>query len=219
MLFSEDLRAGSIMTVHFFLLFGFCFTVQVNVKKNSSLPLSSPSKRKKVLTYKLINDGHPKLAKKIIELQTHLAPIFPELDGVALRVRMKRLRRAVAEYDHRTLRIDIDPYHFEPDKKNRLPLVLAHETMHAVQYIDRKFPLGERACDLIMMARLPVEFYPRCMDFYLKIPESLLLLRSQDIKQSALKAINLREAGFRNYIVWFEDELRKISSASHGSLA
>ena len=170
-----------------------------------------------MLTYTLVNGGHATLGKKIIALETHLAPIFPELDRVILRVRMRRLRRAVAEYDYRSRRIDIDPRHFEPDEENRLPSVLAHETMHAVQHIDRTIPFGERSCDLFMLARLPVELYPLRRDFYLKVPEGLIRQRSGAIRETALRAISLRAEGLRNYMVWFEQELKRISVTSNRS--
>ena len=97
-----------------------------------------------MLSYKILNNEHPRLEVRIRELQSNLAPLFPELSDIILRVRMKKLRRAIAEYDHRALRIDIDPRPFNPDHQNLLPSVLAHETMHAVQHFDRTIPYGER---------------------------------------------------------------------------
>ena len=161
-----------------------------------------------MLSYQILANEHPRLEKQIKALENFLAPLYPELDGVTLRVRMKLLRRAVAEYDHRSLRIDIDPRPYDPDRKMLLPSVLAHETTHALQYIDRRIPHGERSCDVYMLARLPISLYPKERDFYVKVPQSVLRASPEKIIETARKAIKLRETGLRNYIVWFEKELR-----------
>jgi hypothetical protein len=163
-----------------------------------------------MLAYNILSNDHPKLEGRIRELEKSLAPIFPELSDVTLRVRMKRLRRAIAEYDSRTLRIDVDPRQFEPDPYNILPSVLAHETMHAVQHFDRTVPYGERSCDVFMLARLPSELYPKNRDFYVKVPTAVM--SPEKIAQTARKALELREKGKRNYIVWFETELRALAN-------
>ncbi|HXQ93221.1 MAG TPA: hypothetical protein VN739_09475 [Nitrososphaerales archaeon] len=124
---------------------------------------------------------------------------------------MKRLRRAIAEYDYRSFRIDIDPSKFEPDPNNLLPSVLAHETMHAVQHFDRTIPYGERSCDLYTLARLPDDMFPRTRDFYVKVPQKILSQRPDLIRMTAKEALDNRSRGIRNYVVWFESELRRIS--------
>ncbi|MGI0091625.1 MAG: hypothetical protein ACREBS_07950 [Nitrososphaerales archaeon] len=161
-----------------------------------------------MLEYQILNNGHPKLESRIQELRASIAPLFPELRSTTLRIRMKRLRRAIAEYDYRALRIDIDPSRFEPDKDNLLPSVLAHETMHAVQHLERSVPFGERSCDVFMLARLPPELYPKTRDFYVKVPQRILSYHPELIKEIAREALKKRERGIRNYIVWFESELK-----------
>jgi len=130
---------------------------------------------------------------------------------------MKRLRRALAEYDHRSGRIDIDPSNFEPDVNNLLPSVLAHETMHALQYFDRTIPFGERSCDLYTLARLPDGMFPKTRDFYVKVPQKILSFRPDMIRMTARAALERRSSGLRNYIVWFENELRRISKLALNS--
>lgn len=134
--------------------------------------------------------------------------IFPDLE-ITLRVRFKKLRRAIASYDDRVKRIDIDPRPFTPDPNLLLPSVLAHETMHALQYSGRGVPHGERACDIFMFARLPTTLYPRRREFYVDVPQKILSNDPERIKHTATRAIKLREDGLRNYIVWFETELRR----------
>ncbi len=162
-----------------------------------------------MLSYRILDDRHPRVAIKVKELERIFGPIFPELDEVTLRIRMKKLRSAVAMYDHRSLRIDIDPRPFDPDKNGLLPSVIAHETMHAVQYIDRRIPHGERSCDIFMLARLPTNLYPKQRDFYVSVPQSVLSSSPERIRETAAKALELRRKGLRNYIVWFEAELKK----------
>jgi len=164
-----------------------------------------------MLSYQILNNGYSSLEGRIRELQNTLAPLFPELSDVTLRIRMKRLRRAIAEYDHRSLRIDIDPRPFNPDHQNLLPSVLAHETMHAVQHFDRTVPYGERSCDIFMLARLPSNMYPKNRDFYVKVPQRVMS-SPERIRETAKKALELRAKGMRNYIVWFETELKTIAS-------
>src|SRR2546425_110491 len=99
-----------------------------------------------LLVYRIINGRSGIFESRISLIEPVLAHLFPELESVSLRISVKKLRGSVAEYDHRSLRIDIDPRHFERDTNNLLPSVLAHETMHAVQHIDRSIPFGERSC-------------------------------------------------------------------------
>jgi len=164
-----------------------------------------------MLSYQILNNGYAGLEGSIRELQNTLAPLFPELSDVTLRIKMKRLRRAIAEYDHRTLRIDIDPRPFNPDHQNLLPSILTHETVHAVQHFDRTVPYRERSCDIFMLARLPSNMYPKNRDFYVKVPQRVMS-SPERIRETAKKALELRAKGMRNYIVWFETELETIAS-------
>ena len=157
--------------------------------------------------YEILPNKNPDLQARIEALQGPMQRIFPELD-LKLRLRIKKLNNAIASYDHRAMRIDIDSRPFAPDRNYMLPSVLAHETMHALQYVDRRIPHGERSCDLYMLARLPIKFYPREREFYVNVPQRVLSKNPEMIKLAAKKAIELRNSGTRNYIVWFENELR-----------
>ena len=165
----------------------------------------------KVLVFQILSNNHPEFAKRIKNLESILAPLYPELDQVILRIRMKKLRRSLAEYDHRSLKINIDPRSFDPDEDLLLPSVVAHETTHALQHIDRSIPYGEKSCDVYMLSRLPVYLYPRRRDLYVKVPQKVLSSSPNKIIQTAKRAIELRQSGLRKYIVWFESELRKAS--------
>lgn len=159
-----------------------------------------------MLTYSILTNNDPDLEARIKALESPMQEIFPELD-LKLRLRIKKLKTAIASYDQRAMRIDIDPRPFSPDTNYLLPSVLAHETMHALQHAKRTIPYGERSCDIYMLARLPTEFYPREREFYVKVPQRILSKAPEQVKETAEKAIELRNSGTRNYIVWFENEL------------
>ena len=160
-----------------------------------------------MLSFDILPNNYPDLQQRIETLESAMQETFPELD-LRLRLRIKKLKTAIASYDHRVTRIDIDPRPFSPDKSYLLPSVLAHETMHALQYFDRRIPHGERSCDIYMLARLATRFYPREREFYVNVPRRVLSDHPERVKQTAQKAIQLRNNGMRNYIVWFENELR-----------
>lgn len=159
-----------------------------------------------MLIYEIFPNTNPDLEARIKTLQSSMQQIFPDLDQ-KLRLRIKKLKTAIASYDHRMRRIDIDPRPFSPDANHLLPSVLAHETMHALQYARRTIPYGERSCDLYMLARLPTKFYPREREFYVKVPQRILSATPERIRETAQRAIELRNSGTRNYIVWFEKQL------------
>jgi hypothetical protein len=165
-----------------------------------------------MLEYNLVPNGrHLEFQSRVSTVGSALAPMFPELDGVSLQVRTKRLRGTIAQYDSRSNRIDIDPTSFEPDSNNLLPSVLARETMHALQNFDRSIPYGERSCDIYTLARLPDGMFPRTRDFYVKVPQKILSANPAIIRTTAVQALERRSNGVRNYIIWFEDELRRVS--------
>ena len=159
-----------------------------------------------MLTYSILANNNHDLEARIKALESTMQEIFPELN-MKQRLRIKNLKSAIASYDQRAMRIDIDPRPFSPDTNYLLTSVLAHETMHALQYVKRTIPYGERSCDLYMLARLPTEFYPRKREFYVKVPQRILSRAPDRIKETAERAIQLRNSGTRNYIVWFENEL------------
>ena len=162
----------------------------------------------KPLLYEVRSRKKSRVEEEIREVAPVMARIFPELEGVTLSILDKRSSWHVASYEWRRCRIEMNFTFFERDRDNTLPFVLAHETMHAVQWMTRSVPHGERACDLFTLARLPVELFPKKKAFYVKVPKSVLLFDPSRIKDTAKKAIDLRSKRLRRYIVWFEKELR-----------
>ena len=160
------------------------------------------------LSYEIRTRKKSPVEKEILKLEPVMAKLFPELNGVTLSIRNTRSSYHVASYEWHTGRIEMNFGFFEKDRDGTLPFVLAHETMHAVQWMTRLIPHGEKACDVFTLARLPVEFFPRKKAFYVKVPKRVLSDPSI-ISECAEKAIDLRSKGLRRYIMWFEDELKR----------
>ncbi len=158
------------------------------------------------LSYQVLTDRSPTIRGRILELAPTMAEIFPELKGVTLKIANSRSSYHVASYEWRSGKIEMQFRFFERDMSNTLPFVLAHETMHAVQWMRRTVPHGEKSCDVFTLARLPIELFPREKAFYVKIPKRLLSDPAK-IRNAARRAISLRQEGLRRYITWFENEL------------
>ncbi len=86
---------------------------------------------------------------------------------------------------------------------------MAHELMHLVQFNRKDVPVGERACDIYALARLPSE----CIDeppSYLVVPRAARdrwrPWHARLAHDLARRALRLRREGTRRYIVWWEDE-------------
>ena len=149
------------------------------------------------------------ISARVEELEPVMAKMFWELSGFSLRIVDSGSSWHVASYDWRYRRIELNYSYFARDSYNTLPFVLAHETVHAVQWLTRRIPHGERSADVYALSRLPTELYPRRKSFYVKVPKNLLLMNSNLVKQIAQRSILMRDQGFRRYIVWFEAELKK----------
>ncbi|MDG6995309.1 MAG: hypothetical protein JRN52_05245 [Nitrososphaerota archaeon] len=152
------------------------------------------------------------IATRVAELEPVMAMIFSELSGFSLRIVDSRSSWHVASYDWRYWRIELNYSYFARDSYNTLPFVLAHETVHAVQWLTSRILRGERSADVYVLSRLPTELYPCKKAFYVKVPKNLLLTNSDLVKQIAQESILMREQGFRRYIAWFESELKKQSN-------
>ena len=89
---------------------------------------------------------------------------------------------------------------------------IAHELTHAVQFIFRTLPYGERSCDLWTIARSHklIDRNPP----YLAVPKCMIDGDKPYLMHSLAKeAIRKRSEGMRHYIVWFESELRRQAGA------
>lgn len=94
---------------------------------------------------------------------------------------------------------------------------IAHELVHHLQY-DRRallsIPRGEKSCDVYAFSRSPEFVCGR--SHYVRMPKKFLSdnlqLESRTIVcEIAMEAIRRRNSSTRNYIKWFEEELRKVA--------
>ncbi len=97
----------------------------------------------------------------------------------------------------------------QPNERN---FTIAHEFTHLLQARRREelqIPTGERACDIWALTRLPLEL----IDDYPSYVGNHLMRKRWDtvkkkVRELAFNAIEVRKTK-RQYIVWFEDEVKK----------
>jgi hypothetical protein len=98
----------------------------------------------------------------------------------------------------------------QPNERN---FTIAHEFTHLLQARKKEelqIPSGERACDLWALTRLPLEL----IDDYPSYIGNYLMRKRWDtvkntVRELAFNAIQIRKTK-RQYIVWFEDEVKKL---------
>ncbi len=100
--------------------------------------------------------------------------------------------------------------------------VLAHELTHSLQYHQadseiniegfnhEKIPHGERQADLFTLARHKelIDRYPSYLEIPSKMKEKPISRWKDQLHSDALKSIKKRENGYRNYLKWFENQLK-----------
>jgi hypothetical protein len=100
----------------------------------------------------------------------------------------------------------------QPNEKN---FTIAHEFTHLLQARKKEepgIPSGERACDVWALTRLPLELID---DYPSYIGSNNYPMRKnwntikEKVRELAFQAIEVRKTK-RRYIVWFEDEIRKL---------
>lgn len=98
----------------------------------------------------------------------------------------------------------------QPNEKN---FTIAHEFTHLLQARRKEelqIPSGERACDIWALTRLPLELiddYPSYIGNYLMRKRWGTVKKR--VRELAFNAIEFRKTK-RQYIVWFEAEVRKL---------
>jgi len=139
-----------------------------------------------------------------------VAEAFPELSG--LRVRVDLLpwgsrRLGVASILERPPRVAFHPQ--LASRPEELEATAAHEFMHLLQWPLQRVPNGERACDLYVLARFGTQF--QGPPYYLHIPRktrdqwALWAPLAHDL---AVRALEERRLGRRQYLRWWEEEFR-----------
>ena len=98
----------------------------------------------------------------------------------------------------------------QPNERN---FTIAPEFMHVLQATKKgelQIPSGERACDIWTLTRLPLEL----LDDYPSYIGNYLMRKRWDtikmkVRELAFCAIDIRKTK-RQYIVWLEDEIKKL---------
>ena len=136
----------------------------------------------------------------------HVRGFFPELRGLTVRVGLVKSRYALGK-------CSMDPEDPAIWVRPRLidTFTVTHELTHLLQ-ARGDVPAGERACDLYALARSPllIDSAPS----YLKVPknirdaETLPEEWSELLYRIARSAVQERELGMRQYIRFFEKEIK-----------
>jgi hypothetical protein len=98
----------------------------------------------------------------------------------------------------------------QPNEKN---FTIAHEFTHLLQARKKDelhIPSGEKACDLWALTRLPLELVDDCPTYIgsHQMRNRWLIVKKR-VRELAFDAIEIRKVK-RQYIVWFENEVRKL---------
>ena len=98
----------------------------------------------------------------------------------------------------------------QPNERN---FTIAHEFTHLLQATKKEelgIPTGERACDIWALTRLPLDLiddHPSYIGNYSMRKHWKVMKKT--VRELAFKAIDVRKTK-RQYIVWLEDEIKKI---------
>ncbi len=98
----------------------------------------------------------------------------------------------------------------QPNEKN---FTIAHEFTHLLQARRKEelqIPSGERACDIWALTRLPLELiddYPSYIGNYIMRKRWDTIMKT--VRELAFDAIEIRKSK-RQYIVWFEEQVKKL---------
>jgi hypothetical protein len=158
----------------------------------------------------------PHLIEEVELRIRRLHPYFPEMKR-RITIGLTRSYDGLAfQSDEGTVKLMLDVRRARNgDYKSPTYWTIAHELMHLVQFNTKGIPAGERACDLYALARLP----PKLIDdspSYLSLPEKARETWGRDratlAHRLAIKAIEKREQGLRNYICWWEETFERLAS-------
>ncbi len=150
-----------------------------------------------------------RLRNDVLRRVDYVRRFFPELDGETITVGLTRAASGMAVPGGS--RIWLNPSRLSNH-------TIAHELIHLLQLRNLGIPSGERACDVFSMARhwslnddrpsyvrVPLSL----MDGHDAVPESV----ARTLFEVALEALARREQGHRQYIAYFEHEIKRRSPA------
>ena len=150
----------------------------------------------------------PHLMQEVEKRIRRLHPYFPEMKK-KITIGLTRSYDGLAfQSDEGTVKLMLDVRKARNgDYKAPTYWTLAHELMHLAQFNTKGIPAGERACDLYALARLPPRFVDDSPSYLVitgRIRKAWGKEHAKVAHRLAVKALEKREEGLRNYIRWWE---------------
>lgn len=144
---------------------------------------------------------------RVLERVRYVRRFFPELDGDTIKVGITRAASGMAVPGGNE--IWLNPSH--PSYHT-----IAHEFIHLLQKRGLDIPQGERACDVFSLARDwtlndVAPSYVRVPAGALRPDGTITSAGARLVHRVATDALERRRAGMRNYISWFESQLRDVA--------
>ncbi|HIH01926.1 TPA: hypothetical protein HA259_07670 [Thermoplasmata archaeon] len=158
---------------------------------------------------------------EILRRLESVRPFFPELRP-RLRIGLTRFFEGFVFQSHSgstTLSLEVKRRR-TGEWKYPTHWTIAHELMHLVQFNSEQIPGGERACDILALARLPPRFIDESPT-YLYVPTNAREVWTQDdaelahsLAESALEMLKEGDDGFESF---WENEFERAYEASRGA--
>ena len=184
--------------------------IQVKVDEREQL---EPINNNKFFTYMPTIPEYADIFDKLISLDQVFAEGFPELENMDIKVKITGEQWCGACYDHTRNIIRFSGPNNMKSSLETLGQIMFHELTHARQFLIHDIPHGERSADVYCITRLPIWIMREAKRFgYISIPNKLKSTHPEEIKILAKKAIVKRSQGLRNYLVWFESEVKKLDN-------
>ena len=165
-------------------------------------------------TYIIPEQEYVCIFNKLFSLDPIFAEAFPELEGSGIKIKITGEKWCGACYDFTQKAIRFSGPNNIKSSLETLCQIMFHELTHALQYLTRDIPYGERSADVYCITRLPIWIIRDAKNFsYISIPSKVKSDHPKEVKQLAKEAITKRSQGLRNYLVWFESEVNKLKDA------
>lgn len=156
----------------------------------------------------------PEVRAELANRLEKLSGFFPEMK-TTMKIGITRfLDGLVWQSDSGKVKLMIDVHKSRKDGwKYPTFWTIGHELMHLAQFNSEGIPSGERATDVYALARLPPKYIDESPS-YLVVPDGPREVWKPEhanlARDLAVKAIQLRDKGLKNYAVWWEDEFEKV---------
>lgn len=162
----------------------------------------------KLVFYRRVRfDNHP-LYDLIEKVAPEISVMYPELRGYVIGLRVKPMSWCSACWDHHVDEIAFDSLPKTEWTEQEVGATLAHELTHAYEDKIKSIPSGEKATDVYMLSKVPLKFLVK--PCYLECAKEPFELYPERVQALAREAIIKRNAGLKQYIHWFEDQVNKI---------